>query len=82
MRRLDLFGSASGSAWSCRPNDIDVLVEFGPLSPEQRFDAYFALKEGLEHVMGGPVDVVVATELDNPYFRRRVLEQREALYAA
>jgi predicted nucleotidyltransferase len=82
VRRLDLFGSASGSGWTRPPNDVDVLVEFAPLPPERRFEAFFALKEGLELILGGPVDVVTATELENPYFRSRVLAQREPLYAA
>ncbi len=80
--RLDLFGSASGPAPGGRPNDVDVLVEFGQLPTGQRFDAYFALKEGLERILGAKVDVVTGAELDNPYFRANVLEQREPLYAA
>jgi uncharacterized protein len=82
VRRLDLFGSASGSSWSGLPNDVDVLVEFDALPAGRRFEAFFALKEGLELILGGPVDVISATELENPYFRSRVLAQRERLYAA
>jgi uncharacterized protein len=82
VTRLDLFGSASGSTWSHSPNDVDVLVEFGPLSPGQRFDAYFTLKEGLERLLSRPVDVVVVSALENPYFLAQVLAERESLYAA
>jgi predicted nucleotidyltransferase len=80
--RLDLFGSASGSTWSRSPNDVDVLVEFGPLAPGERFDAYFILKEGLERLLSKPVDVVAVSALENPYFLARVLAERESLYAA
>jgi predicted nucleotidyltransferase len=82
VRRLDLFGSASGSNYSIHPNDVDVLVEFGPLPPGHRFDAYFLVKEGLEQILGTPVDVVSAEKIINPCFRTQVLEQREQLYAA
>ena len=40
------------------------------------------LVEGLEAILGKPVDVVTVDRLDNPYFRAQVLAQREQLYAA
>ena len=43
---------------------------------------YFELVEGLESILGKPVDVVTVNGLDNPYFRAQVLAQREQLYAA
>ena len=72
----------AASTWNHSPNDVDVLVEFGPLPPDQRFDAYFTLKEGLERILSRPVDVVVASALQNPYFLAQVLAERESLYAA
>ena len=57
-------------------------MEFSPLTPGQRFDAYFALKEGLERLLSRPVDVVVVSALENPYFLAQVLAERESLYAA
>jgi hypothetical protein len=46
------------------------------------FDAYFALKEGLQQVLGRPVDVVVAASVRNPYFLRQLRSEAEPLYAA
>ena len=46
------------------------------------FDAYFALKEGLQQVLGRPVDVVVAASVRNPYFPRQLRSEAEPLYAA
>ncbi|MBM7770179.1 putative nucleotidyltransferase [Actinokineospora baliensis] len=79
VRRLDLFGSALGVHFNPATSDVDVLVEFvdGP-----EFDAFFSLKEGLEALLGRPVDVVTTAGLRNPYFRQQVLETRETLYAA
>ncbi len=42
----------------------------------------FGLKEGLERLLGRAVDVVSAMSIRNPYFRDRVMQTREPLYAA
>jgi len=82
VRRLDLFGSAVDDSFDVESSDIDVLVEFDSQPGFNHFDAYFSLKEGLERLLGRPVDVVSATSIRNPYFKQRVLDTRELLYAA
>jgi len=82
VRRLDLFGSAVDDSFDVESSDIDVLVEFDSKTGFNHFDAYFSLKEGLERLLGRPVDVVSATSIRNPYFKQRVLDTRELLYAA
>ena len=79
VRRLDVFGSAASGSFDTDTSDVDVLVEFeeGP-----DFDSYFALKEGLEEILGRPVDVVTPSGLANPYFRQDVMRTRELIYAA
>jgi len=79
VRRLDVFGSAVSDAFDVDASDVDVLVEFES-SPD--FDHYFALKEGLEALLGRDVDVVTPSGLANPYFREHVMQTRELLYAA
>lgn len=79
VRRLDVFGSAASGVFDVDTSDVDVLVEF-EAGPD--FDHYFALKEGLEEIIGRPVDVVTPSGLANPYFRRRVMQTRELIYAA
>ncbi len=81
VRRLDLFGSATGSSFDERTSDVDVAVEFSPRAMNY-FDSYFALKEGLENVLGRPVDVVVSAGIRNPYFLRQLRSEAELLYAA
>jgi uncharacterized protein len=78
VRRLDLFGSAVHD--DAEPHDIDVLVELG--ADRNRFDAYFALKQGLEDLFGCDVDVVIADALTNPFVRSTILDERQSLYAA
>ena len=82
IRRLDVFGSASLSDGDREPADLDVLVEFDRRADGPTLHTYFRLVEGLEAILGKPVDVVTVDGLDNPYFRSQVLAQREQLYAA
>lgn len=82
VRRLDLFGSALGDSFDPHSSDVDVLVEFAAGPTFDYFETYFALKEGLERIVGRPVDVVSATSIRNPYFRDQVMRTREILYAA
>jgi uncharacterized protein len=82
VRRLDLFGSAVGDSFDPDSSDVDVLAEFDVRPGSDHFGAYFGLKEGLERILGRPVDVVSASNLRNPYFRERVIQTREPLYAA
>ncbi|RCW38819.1 hypothetical protein DFQ14_11923 [Halopolyspora algeriensis] len=81
VRRLDLFGSAVGDSFDAASSDVDVLVEFDAGPGFDYFGTYFDLKEGLERILDRQVDVVSASGLRNPYFRQRVLETREELYA-
>ena len=82
VRRLDLFGSAVGSSFDVESSDVDVLVEFEAGPGFDHFGAFFALKEGLERILGRPVDVVTTTSIRNPYFRQQVMASKETPYAA
>lgn len=83
VQRLDLFGSAATGAYRPDESDLDFLVEFQPTDiPGARADAYFGLLEGLEELFGRPVDLVVDSAIDNPYFRESVEESRTPVYAA
>jgi predicted nucleotidyltransferase len=53
--RLALFGSALCPDF--RPeSDLDFLVEFLPMLPEERARAYFGLLEELEQIFNRPID--------------------------
>jgi len=82
VRRLDVFGSASGGDFGSAHSDVDFLVELEPPAGTSRFDAFFGLKEGLEALLGRPVDLVDPSALDNPYFAAMVEQTRQELYAA
>jgi hypothetical protein len=80
--RLELFGSALSSAFDSEQSDLDFLVEFQPLQPSDYATAFFNFKEALERLFERPVDLVVASAIRNPYFRRSVEQSKALLYAA
>lgn len=80
--RLAVFGSAATEEFDPERSDVDFLVEFDAARPASRFDAYFGLKEGLEELLGRPVDLVMPAALENPYFAESVEDTRQELYAA
>jgi predicted nucleotidyltransferase len=81
VRRLEVFGSVATGRFDPNTSDVDLLVEFeaGPLLDV--FDAYFGLKEGLEALLGRPVDLVISSAVTNPYFRESIERTRAPLYA-
>ena len=82
VRRLDLFGSATGEAFDPSRSDVDLLVEFEPGGVMKALDQYFGLKEALEALFDRPVDLVEASAVKNPYIWKSIEESRESLYAA
>lgn len=82
VTRLDLFGSATRADFDPACSDLDFLVEFEPLEPKAYAAAFFALLEGLQVLLGRPVDLVVESSISNPYFRASVERSRTRLYAA
>jgi predicted nucleotidyltransferase len=80
-RRLDVFGSATGGTF--KPgSDVDFVVEWDTAQEVDYFDAYFTLKEGLEDLLGRPVDLITRASIENPYFLRRVESTSEPVYAS
>jgi predicted nucleotidyltransferase len=82
VRTLDLFGSAAGSEFDAQKSDFDFMVEFSDRKPEGAADRYFGLLEGLQVMLGRPVDLVMRSAVRNPYFLSAVEKQRQNLYAA
>lgn len=78
VRRLDAFGSTVRGSGS-ESSDVDLLVEFKDpsRSPARRF---FGLLHRLEDMLGCRVDLLTASGLRNPYFRRQVMQGRVLLY--
>jgi len=80
--RLELFGSAMNSTFDSDHSDFDFLVEFEPRPAGDYATAFFEFKESLERLFDRPVDLVVASAIRNPYFRRSIERSKALLYAA
>ena len=81
-RRLDAFGSVTRADFDPLRSDLDFLVEFDSTPPVAYAQAFFELKEGLEALFGRPVDLLTPSSLTNPYLRRRVIAERQTVYAS
>jgi len=80
--RLDAFGSALRDDFRPEESDLDLLVEFGPMEPYDRVDAYFGLLEELRVLLGSKIDLVMAGAVKNPYIAGDIERTRRMLYAA
>lgn len=79
--RLEVFGSAArGKDFDPQRSDVDFLVEFETVAGAPSPDSYFDLRDGLERLLGRPVDLVSAGALRNPYLRAHIDQSREAVY--
>jgi len=81
VRRIELFGSAARPDFDPAHSDLDFLVTFQELGPDQYADTYFGLLEDLQELFHRPVDLVVASAIQNPYFREAVESTRTLVYA-
>ncbi len=79
---LELFGSAATGEFDPATSDLDLLVQFLPLQPGTRADAYFGLLHAMEDLFHRRIDLVVVEAIKNSRFQRSVDRQRTLLYAA
>ena len=82
VRRLDVFGSATGNEFDEKASDVDLLVEFDDMAPADRADAYLGLLTAVEALLDRRVDLVETGAVRNPYLRQGIEESRELVYAA
>jgi hypothetical protein len=82
VSRLAVFGSALRDDFQPRRSDFDFLVEFSPMDPYERADAYFGLLDALRALLGSEVDLVVAEAVKNPYIAANIEKTKQVLYAA
>jgi len=80
--RLDAFGSALRDDFEPGRSDVDLLVDFGAMSPLEKPDAYFGLLDELRATLGSDVDLVMVGALKNRYIREDVDRTKQVLYAA
>lgn len=82
VARLHVFGSALNADFRSDESDLDLLVEFVPMEPYERVDAYFGMLEELRSLLSMKVDLVMVGAVKNPYIAREIERTKEVLYAA
>lgn len=80
--RLDVFGSALRDDFRPGESDLDLLVEFAPMDPYDRAEAYFNMLDELRALLGVEVDLVMAGAVKNRYIARDIERTKQTLYAA
>ena len=83
VSRLDVFGSATTSAFDSQRSDVDFLVEFLPgvdLGPWMK--SYFELRDALSSLLRRDVDLVLAENVKNPYLHQSIKQTRQTVYAS
>ena len=78
VKRLDAFGSVARGT-STHTSDVDLVVEFREPLPHPA-KAFFGLLHHVEDALGCEVDLLTLRSIRNPYFRKRVMEERVPLY--
>ncbi len=82
VARLYVFGSALSADFRPGESDLDLLVEFVPMEPYARVEAYFGMKEELRALLNMEIDLVMVGAIKNPYIAHEIERTREELYAA
>jgi predicted nucleotidyltransferase len=82
VRTLELFGSAANGTFDPDKSDLDFLVDFLPLTPGHRAQAYFGLLFDLEDLFHRKIDLVETSAIENPFFLKAINRNRTVLYAA
>ncbi len=80
VRRLEVFGSAADGTFDSDRSDLDFLVEYETLAPNDHYEAYFGLWEDLQVLFKRKIDLVEVGTIHNPFVLRRVNESRKLVY--
>ncbi len=82
VARLEAFGSALREDFKNGLSDLDLLVDFKPMEPYARVDAYFGLLNELRAMFQQEIDLVMVDAVRNPYISREIERTKQLLYAA
>jgi predicted nucleotidyltransferase len=82
VARLDVFGSALRDDFRLGESDLDLLVDFGPMSPQDLVDAYFGLLDELRAVLAVEVDLVMVGAVKNRFIAADIERTKRMFYAA
>ena len=82
VARLEAFGSALREDFDPDSSDLDLLVEFQPMEPYARVEAYFGLLDDLRGMFGREIDLVMVGAVRNRYVAQSIQRTKQPLYAS
>ena len=82
VARLEAFGSALREDFRPDESDLDLLVEFKPMEPYARVEAYFGLLDDFRKLLNQEVDLIMVGAVKNRYIARDIECTKQLLYAA
>lgn len=80
VKKLSAFGSLVKGNFT-EASDIDLIVDFEPLSYREYANNYFALKFALEDKLARSIDLLEEKEITNPYFKKSIASDLKIIYA-
>lgn len=81
VRSLYAFGSVTSDQFH-EQSDVDFLISFESMEPEDYADNYFLMAEALENILQRPIDLVTEKSLSNPYFIQSVNQSKQMVYGS
>jgi uncharacterized protein len=82
VKRLAVFGSVVREDFQPEQSDVDLLVEFEPLSSGLYLDNKYELHQALESLFKRNVDLITRKSIENPYLLKEIENTKQDLYAA
>ena len=83
VRRLDIHGSSwTEEDGPGEPSDLNLLVEFQPLTQIERDRTFLALEEALAELFGREVCLLTTDDIKNEFIRKVFTRRRTLLYSA
>lgn len=80
VEELYVFGSVLTERFG-PDSDLDFLVVFRGVSPEDYADNFFDFRDSLTQLFQRKVDLIEAQTLKNPYFKQIVNRTKKRIYA-
>ena len=81
VKHLYAFGSVLTDQFNT-DSDVDLLVNFLPISVTEYADNYYHLKFSLEAILNRRVDLLEEKALKHPFFIKAIENQKQLLYGA
>lgn len=79
VKSLYVFGSILTDKFN-NNSDIDFLVDFNELEPEDYSDNYFDFKFTLQDLFQKNIDLIESKALKNPFFIKSINSQKRLIY--